>query len=96
MNAVVPLDRVLNVRAFDISRVLAMEPDFLGDSEHSHDTSVSSVGLVVAGSLNITKMQVRTEYARTPRVRSCLTRTPRTPFPRCAHVHAALAANAAA
>ncbi|RUV40242.1 GTP-binding protein [Mesorhizobium sp. M1A.T.Ca.IN.004.03.1.1] len=43
----VPLDQVLNRGAFDLDRVLEIEPDFLdGDHEHEHDDHVTSFSLV--------------------------------------------------
>ncbi|WP_029009412.1 CobW family GTP-binding protein [Azospirillum halopraeferens] len=41
----VPLDHVLGLGAFDLDRVLAMEPDFLGEDDHEHDQSVTGVSL---------------------------------------------------
>jgi G3E family GTPase len=39
----VPLDEILGKGAFDLDRILAIEPDFLGEDDHEHDdiTSVS-------------------------------------------------------
>ena len=43
----VPLDQVLNRSAFDLDRVLEIEPDFLdGDHDHDHDDHVTSFSLV--------------------------------------------------
>jgi G3E family GTPase len=36
-NAEINLDRVLNVKGFDLDRILEHEPDFLGESAHRHD-----------------------------------------------------------
>src|SRR6185312_214116 len=42
--AAVPIDQVLNRGAFDLKRVLAVDPDFLdGDDEHEHSDDVTSV-----------------------------------------------------
>ena len=41
----VPLDRVLDRGAFDLDRILALEPNFLGDDDHQHDDSIMSVSL---------------------------------------------------
>ncbi len=41
----VPLDRVLDRGAFDLDRILALEPNFLGDDDHQHDASITSVSL---------------------------------------------------
>ena len=47
----VPLDRVLDVGGFDLDRALEMDPNFLKESTHSHDTEVGSVSIVLDGSL---------------------------------------------
>ncbi|EWY36949.1 cobalamin biosynthesis protein CobW [Skermanella stibiiresistens SB22] len=41
----VALDEVIGLGAFDLDRILAMEPDFLGEDDHEHDQSVTSVSL---------------------------------------------------
>ena len=41
----VPLGEVLDRRAFDLDRILALEPDFLTDAEHEHDEDVTSISL---------------------------------------------------
>ena len=41
----VGLDTVLGRRAFDLDRILAIEPDFLSEDEHEHDDAVKSVCL---------------------------------------------------
>jgi G3E family GTPase len=49
----VDLDRILDVGAFDLDRVLADDPAFLDpDAEHQHDQTVSSVGFELAGELD--------------------------------------------
>ena len=45
VNSQVPLDQVLGVGAFDLDRVLAIEPDFLGEEEHEHDDAITSISL---------------------------------------------------
>ncbi|MBM4075213.1 MAG: GTP-binding protein [Planctomycetes bacterium] len=52
----VDLDWVLNVGAFDLSRILEVDPEFLGDSEHQHDQSVTSVGIEAEGPVNLEKI----------------------------------------
>jgi G3E family GTPase len=53
----VDLDRILDVGAFDLSRVLEDDPTFLDpDAEHQHDQSVTSVGIEVAGDLDIKRV----------------------------------------
>lgn len=52
----VDLDWVLNARAFDLSRVLEVDPQFLEESEHMHDQSITSVGIEVDGPVDIEKI----------------------------------------
>ena len=53
----VDLADVLDVHAFDLDHVLETEPGFLDpDGEHQHDASVSSVGIDVAGTVNVEKL----------------------------------------
>jgi G3E family GTPase len=51
-HAKVDLERVMNVGAFDLNRVLEVEPTFLDEGEHQHDLSVTSVGLELEGDLD--------------------------------------------
>ncbi len=45
---------LLNVNAFELSRVLEFDPEFLDDNqEHQHDSSVTSVACKVEGEMNI-------------------------------------------
>lgn len=49
---------LLNVQAFDLKRVLDFDPEFLNeDGEHEHDSTVSSVGVKVEGSVNMTMLE---------------------------------------
>ena len=41
----VPLEEVLDRRAFDLARILELERDFLTDAEHEHDEDVTSISL---------------------------------------------------
>jgi G3E family GTPase len=53
----VELDRILDVGAFDLARVLEDDPEFLDpDAEHQHDQTVTSVGIEVAGDLDINRV----------------------------------------
>ncbi len=53
----VDLDRILDVGAFDLARVLQDDPAFLDpDAEHQHDQTVSSVGIEVPGDLDINRV----------------------------------------
>jgi G3E family GTPase len=56
-NAVVDLDKVLNLKAFDLKRVLEFDPEFLGDQEHEHDQSVTSVGFELEGDMNLGQLE---------------------------------------
>ena len=40
-----PVDSVLGRRAFDLDRILAIEPDFLEEDDHEHDDAITSVAL---------------------------------------------------
>jgi G3E family GTPase len=41
----VPLEEVLDRGAFDLDRILQIEPDFLSEDAHEHDSTVTSVSL---------------------------------------------------
>ena len=49
-NSQVAMDQVLGIKAFELDRVLEMDPQFLTDSEHQHDNTVrcSPAGYVPA------------------------------------------------
>ncbi len=51
-HAKVELDKVLDVHAFDLDRVLEGDPAFLTETEHQHDTTVTSVGIDLPGDLD--------------------------------------------
>jgi G3E family GTPase len=48
-NAELAMDALLGVKAFDLNRALEIEPDFLGEHEHEHDETVTSVAIVESG-----------------------------------------------
>ena len=49
---------MLNIQAFELSRVLDFDPEFLDeDQEHSHDVTVSSVGVKVEGNVSMTMLE---------------------------------------
>jgi G3E family GTPase len=53
----VDLDRILDVGAFDLGRVLADDPAFLDpDAEHRHDQRVTSVGVEMAGEVDLDRL----------------------------------------
>ena len=45
VNAEVPLDQILGQGAFDLERILEIEPDFLGEDDHEHDDNITSVSV---------------------------------------------------
>jgi G3E family GTPase len=51
-HADVDLAHILDVRAFDLDRVLTDDPTFLTEGDHQHDQSVSSVGIQVPGEVD--------------------------------------------
>ncbi|MER5394461.1 GTP-binding protein, partial [Saccharopolyspora sp. NPDC002686] len=54
-HADVDLGDVLGVRAFDLDKILADEPEFLDDTEHQHDLTVTSVGIDNDGVVEVEK-----------------------------------------
>ena len=46
-HAKVDLERILGIGAFDLSRTMAVEPDFLEDHDHQHDPSLEAVSIVL-------------------------------------------------
>jgi G3E family GTPase len=44
-NCVVPLTEVLERGAFDLDRILEIEPNFLSEDDHEHDDAITSVSL---------------------------------------------------
>lgn len=44
-NCVVPLEDVLERGAFDLGRILEIEPNFLSEDDHEHDDAITSVSL---------------------------------------------------
>lgn len=51
-NAELDMDVLLGVKAFDLNRALEIEPDFLGEHEHEHDATVTSVAIVESGAID--------------------------------------------
>ena len=55
--SIVDLDCILGIKAFDLAAVLQKGESFLDiNSEHMHDASVTSVGIEVQGSLDLTML----------------------------------------
>jgi G3E family GTPase len=48
-----PIDELLDQRAFDLDRILAVEPNFLGEDDHQHDDAITSVALRQEGAIDI-------------------------------------------
>jgi len=56
-NAKVSADQVLGIKAFDLTRTLEMDPEFLNtDGEHEHDASVTSVGIAMDGIVDLGRL----------------------------------------
>jgi G3E family GTPase len=51
-NAELAMDALLGVKAFDLNRALEIEPEFLGEHEHEHDATVTSVAIVEPGAID--------------------------------------------
>src|ERR1700761_391616 len=51
----VPIDDLLDQRAFDLDRILAVEPNFLGEDDHQHGDAITSVALRQDGAIDINK-----------------------------------------
>mmetsp|Transcript_1629 Transcript_1629/g.3547 ORF Transcript_1629/g.3547 Transcript_1629/m.3547 type:complete len:388 (-) Transcript_1629:328-1491(-) len=57
-NSVIDPRKLLGIGAFNLDRVLAMDPEFLNtDGEHQHDNTVSSTSFKFEGDLNIFMLQ---------------------------------------
>ncbi|MCO5996692.1 CobW family GTP-binding protein [Actinoallomurus rhizosphaericola] len=50
------LGRILDVGAFDLARVLSDDPQFLIDTDHQHDQSVTSVGIELPGDIDVERL----------------------------------------
>lgn len=48
---------LMNIQSFDLDKILVKEPDFLENSDHMHDTSVTSVGFKTLDAINIVLLQ---------------------------------------
>jgi G3E family GTPase len=55
--AQVPVEALLDIRAFDLDRALTVDPSLLIDTAHEHDASVSSVGIELEGDTDAKKLQ---------------------------------------
>jgi G3E family GTPase len=50
-----PVEAVLGRRAFDIDRILEIEPNFLGEDDHQHDDAITSVALKEERPIDVNK-----------------------------------------
>ncbi|MDX2229543.1 MAG: GTP-binding protein [Leptolyngbyaceae cyanobacterium bins.349] len=55
-DAQVEMDSILGVGAFDLSRALEIDPNFLGEDAHEHDETVGSVAIAELGALNFDRL----------------------------------------
>lgn len=55
-HAKVDLARVLDVGAFDLTRVLETDPQFLQQTDHQHDLTVASVGIDADGEVDLDRL----------------------------------------
>jgi G3E family GTPase len=51
----IPVDAILGRRAFELDRILTIEPNFLGEDDHQHDDAISSVSLSELRPLDMAK-----------------------------------------
>ncbi len=51
-NSELDMDAVLGIGAFELTRALEIDPDFLGEDAHQHDETVTSVAIAESGELN--------------------------------------------
>ncbi|WP_341732773.1 GTP-binding protein [Microcoleus sp. EPA2] len=51
-HAEIEMSALLGVKAFDLNRALEIEPDFLGEHEHEHDDTVTSVAIQESGAVD--------------------------------------------
>ena len=55
-NCEVGLDKLLGVEAFDLKNALSIDPEFLDETAHDHDQSVTSVAITEFGSVDSDKL----------------------------------------
>ncbi len=53
----VPIEKVININAFDLKKTLEMDDSFLDiNTDHNHDSSITSFGIHIEGQFNIDKL----------------------------------------
>jgi G3E family GTPase len=57
-DAQVEMDSILGVGAFDLSRALEIDPNFLGEDAHEHDETVGSVAIIESGAIDGEKLNL--------------------------------------
>jgi G3E family GTPase len=57
-HCVMPVTELLDRGAFDLNRILEIEPNFLGEDDHEHDNSITSVSLRAARPLDPDKFNI--------------------------------------
>jgi G3E family GTPase len=55
-NCELAIDSILGIKAFDLKNALSIDPEFLSESAHEHDETVSSVSIVETGSIDSDKL----------------------------------------
>jgi G3E family GTPase len=56
-NADAPIERVVNIGAFDLTRALSVDPMFLDDASHVHDSTIGSVSLSLDAALDEARLE---------------------------------------
>ncbi|HEY9818557.1 MAG TPA: GTP-binding protein [Candidatus Obscuribacterales bacterium] len=51
-DAQIDMDDILGISAFDLNNALQIDPEFLNETAHEHDETVSSIAIVEAGALH--------------------------------------------
>lgn len=55
-NSEIAMDAVLGVQAFDLTKALEIDPDFLQEQAHEHDETIHSVAIVDSGAIDGEKL----------------------------------------
>ena len=53
----VPIDHLLHIRAFDLSRALAVDEKLLDETAHVHDSTIGSVGFEIEGDMDEMRLE---------------------------------------
>ncbi|BBC25517.1 CobW family GTP-binding protein [Pseudanabaena sp. ABRG5-3] len=56
LNCDIDLDQLLGLKAFDLKQALSIDPQFLTEDTHVHDSSISSVSITTTGSYSSTQV----------------------------------------